>query len=156
MATVYGNNADKLLVDVPAQQLDAGDAGGRVRSIYDKYTLTADLASADVIKMGAKIPAGARVIECILKCADLDASGGTLDVGWEASADAVESANTSGFYSNVDVATAADVFLASQNAASPAGIMKKFSSAVQPIITVDGDTDATTGDIELVILYIVD
>jgi hypothetical protein len=106
--------------------------------------------------MGGKLPKGARVLEVWVKSADLDASGGTVDVGWLASDDGVESASVNGFMDALDVATAADVFLMSANAAAPAGMFKKFGAAVQPVITTDGDTDATTGDIEMCIMYIVD
>lgn len=154
MATKYGTNATNLAASVPSFA-GVGEQGGRVRVIYDKYTLTADLASGDVIYMGGKLPANARVIEVMLKFADLDASGGTLDVGWLASDDAVESQTLEGFISNADC-TSADVILASQNQAAPSGIMKKFSSAVQVVVSTDGDTDATSGDIELAIMYVID
>jgi hypothetical protein len=156
MASLYGVNATKLLVNNPPELSGVGEAGGRMRVIYDTYTLVADTASADVIYMGSLIPKGARVMQVMVKAADLDGSGGTVDIGWAASADAVEAADASGFFANVDVATAADVFSSSENAAAPAGIHKKFAAACQPIITFDGDCDATTGAISIAIWYILD
>lgn len=155
MATKYGVNATLISNTNPPASAGVGEQGGRVRVMYDKYSLTADLASTDVIKMGGLLPIGARVLEVMLKYADLDASGGTLDVGWQASADGVESQTLEGFISNADC-TSADVILASQNQAAPSGIFKKFAAPVQVVVTVDGDTDATSGDIELAVMYVID
>lgn len=156
MASLYGVNATKLLVNNPPELSGKGESGGRMRVIYDTYTLTADTASADVLYMGALIPKGARVMEVMVKSADLDGSGGTLDVGWAASADGVEAVSASGFLANIDVATAADVFMMSENAAAPAGLHKQFTASCQPIITFDGDCDATSGSISIAIWYVLD
>ena len=156
MATVYDVNADKILVDNPSAKAGNGEQGGRVRCIYDTYELSADLSAADVINMGGLIPAGARIIDVYLAFDDLDTTGGTLDVGWAASADGGEAADADGFLANADVATAADVFKMSDNLAFGAGQFKKFTEPVQATVTVDGDTDATSGTISLAILYIVD
>jgi hypothetical protein len=156
MATVYGVNADKILVDNPSQKAGNGEVGGRIRCIYDEYALTADLAAADVIKMGGLIPAGARIMDVVVAFTDLDASGGTLDIGWQASDEGGEAADVDGFLANVDVATAADVVKMTDNLAFGAGQFKKFSEPVQAIVTVDGDTDATSGTVALAIYYILD
>lgn len=157
MAVLYGVNATKLRVNNPPELSGVGEAGGRMRVIYDTYTLTADTTGGtDTLRMGCLIPKGARVMEVQVKSADLDGSGGTLDVGWEASADGVESASAAGFLSNIDVASAADVFFMSDNAASPAGLHKQFAAAVQPVIAFDGDCDATSGSISIAIWYVVD
>lgn len=156
MATVYGENADKILVDDPSQRADVGSLGGRVRCLYDKYTFTADLSSGDVIVMGGKIPKGARVIDAMVKHADLDTSGGTIDFGWAASEVSGEAADENGFLQAADVATGADVVKASDNQAGAAAIGKKFTQAVQPQIKIEGDTDVTSGDVESFIWYILD
>lgn len=153
MATYYGIETSKPRSSIP-QARDQGTLGGGVKTLYDKYTLSADLSAADVIVMG-KLPAGARVVGYWLKSSDLDASGGTLDLGWAASSDAVVSADDDGFLSNVDVATAAiTVDHADQDAM--VGLGKKFDSAVDVQVKVEGDTDATSGDIEVCIFYVVD
>lgn len=156
MAEFYGVEADKINVDSPPQHADVGAVGGVVRLLYDKFTLTADLSANDVLIMGGKIPKGARVIDAMVKHADLDTSGGTIDFGWAAGADALEAADENGFIEAADVATAADVVKASDNQAAPAGIGKKFLEAVQPQIKIEGDTDATAGDVESFIWYVVD
>lgn len=156
MATWYGVNADRIKVDVPSAKAKVGEAGGNVRLLYDKFTLTSDLSASDVIEMGAKIPKGALVIDAMVKAADLDASGGTIDFGWAASDVSGEDADENGFLEAADVATAADVFHASLNQAAAAGIGKRFAQAVQPQIKIEGDTDATTGDVETFIWYVVE
>lgn len=155
MATKYGVNAT-LIAAVPPSRAGIGEQGGRVRVIYDSYTLTADLTGGtDSIAMGGKIPAGARILDVHIKCADLDGSGGTIDVGWEASSDAVEAADPDGFMTLVDV-TSADVFKMSDDDAAPVGLYKKFTAAVQPAIAITGDTDATSGSIQMAIYYTLD
>lgn len=156
MATLYGVNADKILVDDPSNKAGNGELGGRKRVIFDTFEISADLAANDIIKMGGVIPAGARVTDVTLAHDDLDTSGGTLDVGWEASADGGEVADPNGFINAADVATAADVVKMSANLANGAGQYKKFSEPVQPIVTVSADTDVTSGTITVEIEYILD
>lgn len=156
MAVLKGVN-NTLINSNPPQPAGVGEQHARVRIIYDKYTLLADaVGGTDSIAMGGLIPAGARILDVHVKCADLDASGGTLDIGWQASADGVHVADPDGFMTVIDVATAADVFKMSDDDASPVGMFKKFTSPVQPAIAFTGDTDATTGDIEICIYYTVD
>lgn len=153
MATYYGVNADKLNVDVPAAKAGVGEQGGRLRVIYDTYELTADMAAAETIAMGGLIPAGARVIDAHLF---FDALGsGTLDFGWEASADAVEAAVVDGFADGAAVTSQGHVSLQEDHFAE-GGMFKKFSSAVQPLVTVATDTSATSGTISIAIMYVVD
>ena len=104
-----------------------------------------------------KIPAGARVIDAIIKVADLDSNtDGTLDVGWAASSDAVEAADADGFFNELNVQSARSESISGGNSSVP-GHMKKFSSEVEvQIVPGAGVADATSGDIELVILYVID
>ncbi len=159
MATTrYGTNATSILVTNPPAAIPSSDGGGRVRLIYDSYTFAADMADEDIILMGPKIPAGARVIDVMMKFTDLGANTGRLDVGWQASSDAVEAADLDGFMVAVDPGTAADIIKMSDNltGATAAGMGKKFASAVQTQIRVETDTDAASGTIELFIQYALD
>lgn len=154
MATKYGVNATKLAAK-PLQLCEKGQMGGRVRSLYDTYELVADLSSADEIVLGGKIPAGARVVDVRLMFDDLDGSGGTLDVGWKVSDAGGEAVDADGFLADVDVTSAGSVSMFEDQSSRP-GFQKTFSEEVQPYITVDGDTDATSGTIHLEIFYVVD
>lgn len=154
MATVYGVNADKILVDNPSNKASVGDQGGRMRVIYDTYEATGALSLNDVIVMGGLIPEGARIHEVVLAHDDLGTTG-TLDVGWQASADGGEAADADGFIDGADVATAADTVKMTDNLPFAAGLFKDFSEPVQPAITVSTATDAA-GTISLAIYYSVD
>lgn len=159
MATYYGVNADKLLVDNPPDKATPGEQGGVLRMIRDEFELTADLeGGTDTIRMGGKIPKGARIHDVHLFFDDLDTSGGTMDVGWEAGAGGDEAADVDGFFDGVDVATASDCFKASDQGAALLAKWKgkTFLEEVQPLLSPIGDTDATSGTIILEILYIVD
>jgi hypothetical protein len=90
-----------------------------------------------------------------MKFADLDGSGGTLNVGWIASADAVESADATGFASAVDV-TSAGVYDMFKDAPTSNGQFKQFSSECQLSVATSGDTDATSGTVHVVLEYVID
>lgn len=156
MATKYSDNYT-LLNNVPSEKIASSD-NGKVRALYATYTLTADLASGDIIKM-FRIPKGARVIDMIVDFPDLDASGGTVDIGWSkdlrnlgASAGG-EDLDADGFKADVDVATAA---IQSKLAVGSLGFGKKFAEECDFQITIDGDTDATSGTIKAFLLIVVE
>ena len=162
MASYYGVNADKALVDVPKTLAEQGESGGRLHCIYDQYTMVGAISQNEILYMGTKIPAGARVVEAILSTsADLDASGGTMDVGYAASADGVEVADPDAFFDGLDI-TAEDTWsMVEQAPGASAGQFKKFSAAVQPIISAIGsggwDNDSSSnGVITLQIWYVID
>lgn len=157
MATKYGTNATNLQSN-PQKLVEQGELAGRLHVHYDEYVFSADLAANDVIYMGGKLPAGARVIDVVLDSPDLDTqSAGALTSGWLASDDGVVSADDDGFLTTVDVHTAGKA--QSMNTllcSNVPGKFKKFASAVQPAIKISGETDATSGTIRQAIYYIVD
>ena len=155
MANLYGVNATKWLAK-PMQLAEQGHQSGNLKECYDKFTLTADLAAADVIYMG-KIPQGARVIDCRVVSADLDAqSAGTISVGWAAGAKGVEALDVDGFATTLDVSTAAIAYSMFTTASTSAGFQKTFAEEVQVIVTIVGETDATSGSIHVEVLYVID
>lgn len=155
MATVKGENATKAQA-VPKELVDVTEQGGRMRILYDKYTAPGALSINDVIQMGGLLPSGAMVHEVVLASDDLGTTG-TLDVGWEASADGAEAADANGFLNAVDVNAAQIVqpmtALAASNAAP--GFGKKFSAPVQLAVTASAATTAG-GDIRLWVYYTLD
>lgn len=152
MATNYGVGHTKLVAS-PREYLTPDNLHGRMRIAYDKFTLTADLALNDVIKMG-KLPKGARVVGYWLKSDDLSAASGTLDLGYAASSDGVEAADDNAFLAAVDVTSATTKGHTDQ--ANMVGLGKKFSAEVDIEVKVHADTDATSGSIETCIMYVVD
>jgi len=152
MSTLYGENADKLLVDAPSQFIPSSDHG-KIRCIYDKYTLIAAALQNDIVLMGPLLPAGARVVKAEMICDALDAAAGTADLGYAASADGGEVADPNAFINAADV-TSAGLF----SSANEAGIGKLFSEPVQVqvVATHAGGWDATSGDIEVFIQYVID
>lgn len=158
MAVKYGVNATKRLVNSPADLAEEDQSLGRVKCIFDSYTLTAALSQNDTIELGCLIPAGARVLRAMVHCsASMDASGGTIQLGWKASADAVESADADGFIPSVAFAGGVlTVYSGSADTSAAPGILKLFSSAVQPVLLVDhsGGLDSTSGTISMCIEYI--
>lgn len=151
MATIYGVNATKRLVNVPSDKLKANAQGGVLRIAYDEYAIAADRASGDILVLG-RLPAGAKVVGVQLAFDDLDASGGTLDVGV--------------YYDSSSLTDDPDALLADVSVTS-AGIVDWGDTAEVTAfgyealgdgdicVTFDGDTDATSGNIKLAVFYVV-
>jgi len=160
MATLYANEADKVLNTTPIDKADTNAAHGRVRILSDEITLAAELSAGDVIKFGGvKMPKGARLVGARLVSPQLGSGGGNgeLDMGWEAGANGDEAADADGIFDGVEVGSAvADVDLQDSSAASGA-YLKVFDEAVQIIITANETTDAGSGDtIQAHLYYVLD
>lgn len=153
MASRYGVEYTKVTQNVPSEKAAANKWNANVRAIYDTFTLSADLASGDKIYLG-KLKKGDRVLDVQVHFADLDASGGTIDVGYEYNA-AGESAlvdDLDAFLADVDVATGAGSVAMSEQANMP-GAGYEVEGDADIVVSIDGDTDATSGTIKLVVLY---
>ena len=153
MSTLYGVNATKRDVTVPADKIDANAGYAKMRVMHDKYVASGALSSGDVINF-MKIPKGARVIEAILKYGDLGTTG-TGKLGWAAGANGDEAADDDGLMASLDFNTAADCILSSQNLAAPIAIGKEFSEEVQVALTLTAATTAG-GTIECILILAVE
>lgn len=155
MASIYSVGYSDAHVEEPAERVKVNKRHGRIRAAYDTYTITADVASGDKLYM-FKLPKGARILNAVLAFSDLDGSGGTLDVGYEYNADG-DSALTDdldGFLADVDVTSAGTVGMVEQ--ANMAGFGYELEGVADIVVTFDGDTDATTGTIKLLVEYVLD
>ncbi len=148
MATVYGVNATKTVAKTP---LNVSDNHGRVRSSYDSYTSTAAIPINTIINL-MKLPAGARVVGVQFSSTD-QGTVGTLTVGWAATADEV--ADPDGFFTTINVNTAA--ITKDLGAVTPAtpGLFKKFSAEAQITVTATQATDVA-GTTEVAVFYVLD
>jgi len=156
MANFYGVNATQISDTQPAGKAIVGQLGGNVKLLYDKYTFVSDVADGDLVYMGGLLPAGALVTDVMVKYGDMGAgSSGVIDIGWLVSEDGLQAADADGWMASVDI-DAADIIKMSDNltGATAAG-MKKFTSAVQPVIKCTTDVSLLV-DIELYITYVID
>lgn len=153
MATLYAVQRAKAESSVP-QLGEQGYKGAAIKALCDSYSLTADTASNDIIKCG-KLPKGARVIDVRLIFTDLDGTGGTLDIGWAASADSAESADDDGFADEIDV-TSAGVYSMFTSQYTRPGMNKVFAGECEVQIKFSGDCDATSGSVQIMVLYCID
>ncbi len=150
--TFNGSNAAKIASSIP-KLAETGQQNGTRRVIYDTYTLTADLASGDRIRMGGLLPAGALITGCEVYTDTLGGSC-TLDIGWEASADAAVAQNKTGFFSAM-VASSAAVQGLGAATATFATFGKVFASPVQISIWEHAVSSGATGlIISIAISYI--
>lgn len=153
MASLYGVEYTNVTQDVPSEKAPINKWGGNVRCMYDTYALSADLASGDKIYLG-KLKKGDRVLEVVLAFADLDGSGGTVDVGYEYNATG-ESALTDdldAFMADIDV-TSAGTATMSADLANAGGFGYEIEGDADIVVSIDGDTDATSGTIKLLVVY---
>lgn len=155
--TVYkGINATNVAANIPTLA-EQGQYGGKVRKMYDKFVLTADLASGDTILMGEPLPEGARLLNCHITTEALGGSC-TIDVGWAASAEAtpLEAASPTGFFSALPVSSAT-VAAAHGSTYEGSFYSKILLSQIQPVIAEHAVSSAATGKkVYMEVEYIVD
>ncbi len=143
MATLKGTNVT-LKENVPVDKLDVTQNYGKLRVLYDSYTVPSanEIASADVIRFFT-IPKGARLISCEVS---MPASGATgiFNLGWSASADGNEVADANGIIALADPGGAA---LEKQLMLSTVdGYMKRFAGEVEVQATFTEITADSGGD----------
>lgn len=151
MSTLYGVNAD-LVNDGEGVKIGKGETNGRVRCLYDEHVFAADVnAISDVILMGAKLPAGCRVVGGKVK-SDSMGTTGIFKFGYQASDDGSVVADDDAFGTSYDAGGAAV-----ETAVSGAGLGKKLDKAVQPVLTLTEATDSASGDtIKVWLFFVVD
>jgi hypothetical protein len=153
MASKYGVEYTNVTQDVPSEKAPANKWGGRVRCMYDTYAISADLAAGDKIYLG-KLKKGDRVLEVVCHFADLDGSGGTIDIGYEynASGESSLTDDLDAFGVDIDVTSAASYSMNAEGA-NLAGAGYEIEGDADIVVSIDGDTDATSGTIKLMVLY---
>lgn len=145
MADKYGVNYTKANISNPRIIVPKATYDCKVKASYDKYVLSAALATGDVLFLG-KIPSGARVVEVMLRSTDLGGTDSVLKVGVVGS-DAL-------FISNTDVSGQAIKVLSDT---ASAGILADGATAERDVIvTHTGTCVATTGTIEVLVKYMLD
>ena len=165
MSALLGIEATKVAA-APPSLVEQGKFGGAVRVMYDKYVfLAADFTAGDTLKMGAPLPAGATILKAVLVTTALGGSTSDLDVGWNASDDGVEAADTNGIFAAVVCDSAVSAYAPSDTVAGGGATVgtlsaffhKKFESSVQIVITANGTCSNDAGDtVELEIWYTVE
>ena len=150
--------------------IDVGQWGGKVRRMYDTFVLTADLASGDKIRMGAPLPEGATLLECL---ASYDALGGscTVNIGWEqvseiepTGGDTLQASNATGFFSALPVSSAGSAaahgstYEGGGNGVTASSFYRlRITSPIQVVIAENAVSSGATGKaISVDVSYIVD
>jgi hypothetical protein len=155
MTAYYGANNTSAFQSEPSQKIPVGEQAGRLRVAYDSIDLSgqAALTTSDTVDF-MKLPAGARVIEVILASDDVGTTG-DANLGWTASDDGVEAADADGFLTAVDLNAAAVVHKMSDEANVP-GQFKQFASEVTVQMVPSENFTATSGSVEVTVLYVLD
>lgn len=141
--TKYASEYSKTQETPIARRLDSTYEGA-MQFKTDTFTLSGDLVGGtDGISFG-KLPAGCKVYDVIVTWTDLDSGvTGTIDVGYLGALTA--------FHSALDVHTGAG----SARIASTVGMIP-ITSEVDLLVSINGDTNLTTGSIKVTVLYVLD
>lgn len=153
LTTVNGANAT-LRASVPSEQLAVQENYGRVRVLFDSYTVdTADEFGTSGLINCMKIPKGARLVDAAVVCPATGASG-IFDIGWAAGAGSVEAADADGIFAQIDPGAAA---VDARMAGTVAGWNKTFEEEVQvQIDCTEATADMGTKTIKLMLMIVVD
>jgi len=156
MSTLFGLNATKRDVDVPANKIAVEDQHGRIRTAFDQITFTAELATNDILKM-MKLPEGSVLRKAKLENEAVDMS---VDVGWaasvkEVSGAPVEVADPDGIIVAKDLVAAAVTKM--EDVVAIPGTDKKFNAEVcVQLLVKDVSTNAVGKTLKLNLEYVVD
>lgn len=141
MADIFGSNFTKTR-QVPPQNVDSTDWKGRVRAMYDSYDVANDPSAGDLLFF-ARIPSGARVVDGWLKTPAMG-TGGSFKVG------------RAGTNNDDNLLAATNVSSASFTRFNGSDVGNKFDDAQEFFVTITNEGTATTGTIEVCIMYVVD
>lgn len=147
MADFFGSQWTDAYIDVPQEKIAPGDYAGSIKSIYSSFTVPAadELATTDTLFL-AKLPPGARLLDCKVKCPATGATG-IFNIGYQANG--VDAADLDGFVVGADPGAAA-VYAAGAGA----GLGKKFTVETNVVLTPTEITaDAGTKTVEFWMLY---
>lgn len=165
MATLYGVNATSALNSTPVVKVPPGQGGGMIRVMVDSYAYSASGSSlADVINLGAPIMPGALVVDLVVNNNAWGGSG-AVNIGWAVSTGDTDTANATGFFSALSMASAATVRLTDTTYNAAAGLYKLFTSApaapsnqlapqiqLQAVVSTAGAAQASTIHVALYFL----
>jgi hypothetical protein len=153
LTTVYGVNNTKREQTVPPVMVAANEQYGRLRVLYDEYTVGAsdEFGTSGLIKC-FKIPKGAKVYGAHVVCPATGATG-IFDIGWAAGATATEAADANGIFAGIDPGAAA----VNTNNPESAVMFKTFSEEVEVQIDCTEVTAAMAGlTIKLAVFFSID
>lgn len=150
MATLSGVNYAKSVAQ-PLQLISQGEFSGEVKLFYEEITPSIALASADLIKIGPKLPAGCRIVGGFIKSA---AQGGTctIDLGNEVGALGNEAAAVASLGAAFSLVAASSQTLASKSGAK---FGEKFSEPVQLVALVNANGANASAKLQICIQYVV-
>jgi len=154
MANFNGVNYAKTIA-VPAQKANPGEINGRVKWLHESYTCVANVYAIGDIILGPKLPAGAKVIDALVRSPSLGTTG-IIDLGFAASTDldgTAITADPNGLVSGADAGGQA----VHKKMSTEAGFMQDFGAEaqVQAIFTEASDA-ADTLVIQFAVAYVID
>lgn len=146
LTNTYGVNYKKAYVGTNGvfSPVAQGEQSGKVKIAYDSITFDNNVvATTDVIYL-MKLPAGAKIVDAILKCEDLGTTG-VVDVGFSSGSE---------LFASADVKAAA---IASHLAAGSSAHLSTLTAEKQVTAKFSEATDAALNKtLQLVVFYVVE
>ena len=149
MAELKGKNAAISTGVNGANKVPSGEHVGRVRCLFETVDFaTVPAGAGDTVLLGAKLQAGARILETVVQGPAL---AGSVDVGWMANLQDALSAN--GLIAAGSIAAASKIVMA----AGAPGLGKKFESETQIFATLSAAVTAGAGKyLNVWVYYVLD
>jgi hypothetical protein len=156
MANFNAVNYNLAYIADPVEKIDVVEHKGKVRRMYDSYTLGAELAIGETIAF-FKLPANAKIVDArLIAPVDPDASPtGQLDVGWLDNG--TDGAAADGLFDGLTEGDVGGGAVDSKLKGTSAGFNKSFSAETEIVITGLEATKASTGNkIQLELYYVIE
>jgi hypothetical protein len=140
----------QLIQNNPSEALPKGELNGKIKTMYDEITLSAELSVNDEILL-YNLPAGARVVEALISGPSLGTTG-IISLGHKANNEDAE--DDDAFIASADMGGQA---VKENIPAGAAGLLKKFASETQIFAKCSEASDAGSGQkIQFLISFVVD
>lgn len=152
MANFYSDNYTDAFIDIPKEFIQSGENKCPLKVNSASFSLSAALTTSDSLYI-CKLPKGAILHEVILYSTDMG-TGGDFNMGWDAGANSLETADADGIFAAVDVNAAAAVHRMTGVAATAAtGMLKEFADEVNLIIVPSESGTATSGTVKVTVMW---
>lgn len=154
MAILFGKNHTSAFQSEPKENIVASESHGRVRRMYDEFTLSGELSLNDEILM-MKLPPNAQLVDARL-VAPSDGTTGQYDVGWNTNG--VDAADQNGIFAGATEGDTGGGAVDSKLLGTAAGYNKKFAAAETQIklFVIEATTASDTDVLQLEVYYLVD
>ena len=148
MAELNSLNYSKINVLNPSEKVEPGDSNGKLKCLYDEYTLPGAIVAANDEILIQGLPKGAKIHEVVIEAPAL---GGSCQLSVGLKDNGVDSEDADAFIPDTSFASAAIKKMSDD--AGNAGMFKVLGAETIPFIKVVAASAATAGTIKMAIYF---